>query len=104
MKTYYIKPSISAPEKEDHIFTAKNGQGYYANNELHLQDELHHYVYSFTGEIVGWYMHNPITDKSYYLGVGACPTLMLDECDVKDKSYWDNITYEPEANDVPVED
>lgn len=103
MKTYYLKPVISAPE-EKQVYEANNGQGYYENNELHLIDELHHYFYLFSGENIGWYMRNQVTNKDYYLGIGACPTLMLDECDVKDKSYWDNITYEPEANDVPVED
>lgn len=102
MNTYYLKPVISMPE-EKQIYEAKNGQGYYENNELHLTDELHHYFYSFSGETVGWYMRNQSTNKDYYLGVGACPTLMLDECDVKDKSYWEDITYEPEVSDEPVE-
>lgn len=39
MKTYYLKPNLSAPESEKLIYVARNGQGYFANNELHLQGE-----------------------------------------------------------------
>ena len=103
MKTYYLKPVISAPESEKLIYVARNGQGYFANNELHLQGGIYHYFYSFSGENIGWYMRNQFSKTDYYLGFGASPTLMLDECDVKDNSYWEDITYEPEVSDEPVE-
>lgn len=106
MKTFYLKPVISAPKNEKLIYVARNGQGYFANNELHLQGELHHYFYQFTGNNKGWYMRNQFTKTDYYLGLGASPSLMLEEYDIKDVEYWESITYDPEVNeeaDTPIE-
>lgn len=107
MKTFYLKPTISAPTTEKLIYVAQNGQGYFANNELHIANSDSQFIYKFKGENIGWYMRNQYTRTDYYLGYGASPTILLDNIDVKDIAYWESITYSPEQEveniDTPQE-
>lgn len=103
MKTFYLKPTISAPANEKLIFVARNGQGYFANKELHIANSDSQFIYKFEGENIGWYMRNQYTRTDYYLGFGASPTIMLENIDVKDIVYWESITYTHEQDVENIE-
>lgn len=96
MTTYYLKPNISAPTEEKLIYVAQNGQGYFANNNLHIASDNSHFIYKFNAENIGWYMRNQYTSTDHFLGLGASPTIILQNIDVKDTEYWKSITYVPE--------
>lgn len=98
METFYLKSSVKAQSEEKIIYVAGNGQGYYANNELHIADSNSHYVYKFSKNNKGWYMKNTQTSTDYFLGKGACPTVSLENIDIKDTAYWEEISFVPEQN------
>lgn len=85
---------ISSPvaHREGEIFVASNGKGYISNNELHICGN-YHLVYKFVGEPVGWYMKNPVDNIDRYLGIGASPSVLLKDIDVKDAEYFEAIQY-----------
>lgn len=93
LEQFNFKPQPDAhSETEKLIFVAANGQGYVANNELHLCGS-YHYVYKFAGEPAGWYMRNPSDNIDRYLGEGASPSLQIVDIDVKDAEYFESIKY-----------
>lgn len=89
---FSIKPELQNYEANKLFYIAKNGQGYSANNELHLIAN-YHYVYYFQGK-TGWYMRNPQTNVDWYLGVGASPTIAVEDIQILDKEYFDSILIE----------
>ena len=88
--TYYIvqTPQLSTPKD---IYAAEGARGFIENNELHLISTQLHYVYKFTGNAIGWYMRNKVSNIDYYLGEGASPTIELDNLITQDVSYWTSI-------------
>ena len=100
MEQFYFKPTPDAhSEAEKLIYVASNGQGYIANNELHICGN-YHLIYKFTGENVGWDMKNPQDNIDRYLGLGASPSVLIGDIDVKDEEYFETIKYvQPEKED-----
>lgn len=93
MEQFKFKQIIEAsPESDKLIYVAANGQGYFANNELHICGN-YHLVYKFSGENVGWYMKNPADNIDRYLGEGASPSVLIDEIDIKDEDYFESLKY-----------
>lgn len=93
MEQFKFKQIIEAsPESDKLIYVAANGQGYFANNELHICGN-YHLVYKFSGENVGWYMKNPADNIDRYLGEGASPSVLIDGIDIKDEDYFESLKY-----------
>lgn len=81
------------------IATADNGRVFTENNELHIETDERHYVYKHNIAPVGWYMVNPDTSESHYLGEGASPTADFTNLVVADADIWATI----EMPEQPVE-
>lgn len=93
LEQIFLNPLLEAhSEQEKIIFVASNGQGYIVNDELHICGN-YHFVYKFSGDPVGWYMRNPKDNKDRYLGVGACPSVLIEGLDIKDEAYFNSINY-----------
>lgn len=93
MEQFNFKPIIESGDAAERlIYVASNGQGYFANNELHICGN-YHLVYKFSGENVGWYMKNPADNIDRYLGEGASPSVLIDGIDIKDEGYFENLKY-----------
>lgn len=98
---FYFSDSPAAYSGEEGvIFTASNGQGYVENGELHICGN-YHLVYKFAGEPAGWYMKNPADNIDRYLGDGACPSVLIEDINVQDATYFEAIKYvQPEQEDL----
>lgn len=84
MEQFYFKPTLEPhSEAEKLIYVAANGQGYIANKELHICGN-YHLIYKFSGDNVGWYMKNPQDNIDRYLGLGASPSVLIGDIDIKD--------------------
>lgn len=81
------------------IATADNGRVFTENDELHIETTERHYVYKHNNAPVGWYMINPETSESHYLGEGASPTADFTNLVVADADVWATI----EMPEQPVE-
>lgn len=105
MEQYYFNPTIEAhSESEKIIYAASNGQGYIVNDELHICGN-YHLIYKFAGDPVGWYMKNPQDNVDRYLGLGASPSVLIKDIDVKDEDYFELIQYiQPEQPEENVEE
>lgn len=107
MEQFFFKPTLTAHnEAEKLIYVASNGQGYIANDELHICGN-YHFIYKFTGNKVGWYMKNSQDNIDRYLGVGASPSVLISDIDIKDEEYFESIKYvqeEQEENFEPEEE
>lgn len=88
----FSESPVAHSEGEKVIFTASNGQGYVKNDELHICGN-YHLVYKFAGEPIGWYMKNPEDNIDRYLGIGASPSVLIDDIEVKDAEYFEAIKY-----------
>ena len=73
------------------VATALNGEVYTENKRLHIENNTCHYVYKFDGSPVGWYRRNLKTSDDIYLGVGASPTIELENLEVKNQELWEKI-------------
>lgn len=70
------------------VATALNGEAYTENKRLHIKNNTCHYVYKFDGSPIGWYRRNLKTSDDIYLGVGASPTIVLENIDIKQTEIW----------------
>ena len=73
------------------VATALNGEVYTENKRLHIKNNTCYYVYKFDGSPIGWYRRNLKTSNDIYLGVGASPTIELENLIVKIQKIWNNI-------------
>ena len=76
------------------IATALNGVVYTENSRLHVKGNAAHYIYKPDGSPVGWYARNIKTYDDIYLGVGASPTIELENIVIQDTSVWSAIKQE----------
>ena len=88
-KYFAVAPAPITGEKV--IATADNGKVFAENNELHIETDERHYVYKHNTAPVGWYMINPDTSESHYLGEGASPTADFTNLAVADADIWATI-------------
>lgn len=97
--TYAFKnaPSISKSNGNIVIASAIDGLVYTESSRLHVKGKNMHFVYKPDGSPVGWYARNPKTFDDVYLGEGACPTIELENAEVKNTSVWSAIKQEPPA-------
>lgn len=88
---YYFKETPPKVEGDKLIATALNGEAYVEDNNLHIKNATWHLIYKFDGLPTGWYARNVKTNNDVYLGSGACPSIDLEDLDVKDEEYFDSI-------------
>lgn len=82
------------------IATALDGVVYTENGRVHVKGNAAHYVYKPDGSPAGWYARNIKTCDDIYLGVGASPTIELENIQVEDVLTWNEILRpEEEEND-----
>ena len=91
--TYGFKntPIISRSSGDGLIATALDGVVYTENSRLHVKGNTAHYVYKPDGSPVGWYARNIKTCDDIYLGVGASPTIELENIVIQNTSVWSVI-------------
>ena len=91
--TYGFKntPIIPRSSGDELIATALDGVVYIENSRLHVKGNTAHYVYKPDGSPVGWYARNIKTCDDIYLGVGASPTINLENIEIKNASVWSAI-------------
>lgn len=82
------------------VATALNGEVYTENKRLHIKNNKHHYIYKFDSTPVGWYARNNKTNDDVYLGVGASPSIVLENLKIKNNAYWLGII-KPEIDETP---
>ena len=94
--TYGFKndPTLPKSSSDGLIATALDGVVYTENNRLHVKGNTAHYVYKFDGSPVGWYARNIKTCDDIYLGVGASPTVELENIVIKNTNVWSAIKQE----------
>ncbi len=103
MEQFFFKPTLNAhDEAEKLIYVASNGQGYVVNNELHICGN-YHLIYKFTGDNPGWYMKNSRDNIDRYLGIGASPSVLISDIDIKDEEYFESIKYVQEEQEENLE-
>ena len=100
--TYGFKnaPTLPKSSSDGLIATALYGVVYTENSRLHIKGNTAHYVYKPDGSPAGWYARNIKTCDDIYLGVGASPTIVLENLDIKYTDMWAAIIYEDENEDV----
>lgn len=76
------------------IATALDGVVYTENGRIHVKGNAAHYVYKPDGSPAGWYARNIKTCDDIYLGVGASPTIELENIVIKNTSVWSAIKQE----------
>lgn len=94
--TYGFKniPTLQKSSSDGLIATALNGVVYTENSRLHVKGNAAHYVYKPDGSPAGWYARNIKTCDDIYLGIGASPTIELENVVIKNASIWDSIKQE----------
>ena len=96
--TYGFKATPAVPNGGDGLIaTALNGVVYAENGRIHVKGNAAHYVYKPDGSPVGWYARNIKTCDDIYLGVGACPTIKLENIVIQNTSVWSAIKQEEPA-------
>lgn len=99
----YIFKSIPITEKtiaDILIASALNGVAYTENGRLHIKGNKMHFIYKPDGSPVGWYARNIKTLDDIYLGVGASPTIELENVQVENADLWAAIQYVDESTQV----
>ena len=76
------------------IATALDGVVYTENGRVHVKGNAAHYVYKPDGSPAGWYARNIKTCDDIYLGVGASPTIELENIVIQNTSVWSAIKQE----------
>lgn len=76
------------------IATALDGVVYTENGRVHVKGNAAHYVYKPDGSPAGWYARNIKTCDDIYLGVGASPTIELENVVIKNANVWSAIKQE----------
>lgn len=98
--TYAFKTSQTVPTFDKLIATALNGVVYTENGRLHIKGNKMHYIYKPNATPTGWYARNIKTLDDIFLGVGASPTIDLENIQVEDVLTWNEILRpEEEEND-----
>ncbi len=94
--TYGFKntPIMPRSNEDGLIATALDGVIYTENSRLHVKGNTAHYVYKPDGSPVGWYARNIKTCDDIYLGVGASPTVELENIVIKNTNVWSAIKQE----------
>lgn len=94
--TYGFKNTLIVPRSSGDglIATALDGVVYIENNRLHIKGNTAHYVYKPDGSSAGWYARNIKTCDDIYLGVGASPTIELENVVIQNTSVWSAIKQE----------
>ena len=94
--TYGFKntPIMPRSNEDGLIATALDGLIYTENSRLHVKGNTAHYVYKPDGSPVGWYARNIKTCDDIYLGVGASPTVELENIVIKNTNVWSAIKQE----------
>lgn len=82
------------------IASALNGVTYTENGRLHIKGNKMHFIYKPDGSPVGWYARNIKTLDDIYLGVGASPTIELENVQVENDDLWEAIQYVDESTQV----
>ena len=97
--TYGFKntPTMPRSSGDGLIATALDGVVYTENSRLHVKGNAAHYVYKPDGSPTGWYARNIKTCDDIYLGVGASPTIDLENIVIKNASVWSAIKQEEPA-------
>lgn len=97
--TYGFKntPIVPRSSGDGLIATALDGVVYTENSRLHIKGNTAHYVYKPEGSPVGWYARNIKTCDDIYLGVGASPTIELENVEVVNTAMWEAIEQKDES-------
>ena len=88
--TYGFKntPTMPRSSGDGLIATALDGVVYTENSRLHIKGNTAHYVYKPDGWPAGRYARNIKTCDDIYLGVGASPTIELENIEIKNVEMW----------------
>ena len=94
--TYGFKdtPIMPRANGDGLIATALDGVVYAENGRIHVKGNAAHYVYKPDGSPAGWYARNIKTCDDIYLGVGASPTIELENIVIQNTSVWSAIKQE----------
>ena len=94
--TYGFKDISLAPRAlgDGLIATALDGVVYTENGRIHVKGNAAHYVFKPDGSPAGWYARNIKTCDDIYLGVGASPTIELENIVIQNTSVWSAIKQE----------
>lgn len=93
---YFI--SSSPPRAADgKIFTANNAEGMVQAGEIHLVDDVAHYIHKHDAAPPGWYMQNADDGEEYFLGNGASPTVSANDVVVLNPELWEEIATDEDA-------
>lgn len=88
---YYLKSQPTNQAGDAIIATALDGVVYSENNRVHIKTHKQHVVYKFDGAPVGWYARNLRNGDEIFLGVGASPTVALENLEIKSVLRWNSI-------------
>ena len=99
--TYGFKntPIVPRSSGDGLIATALDGVVYTENSRLHIKGNTAHYIYKPDGSPVGWYARNIKTCDDIYLGVGASPTIELENVDVANTDAWNALKQADETTE-----
>ncbi len=91
--TYGFKntPIVPRSSGDGLIATALDGVVYTENSRLHIKGNTAHYIYKPDGSPVGWYARNIKTLDDIFLGVGACPTIEMENINIENDTLWQSI-------------
>lgn len=94
--TYGFKNTPTMPRSNGDVLiaTALDGVVYTENSRLHVKGNTAHYIYKPGGSPTGWYARNIKTCDDIYLGVGASPTIELENIVIQNTSVWSAIKQE----------
>lgn len=91
--TYGFKntPTMPRSSGDGLIATALGGVVYIENSRLHVKSNTAHYVYKPEGSPAGWYARNIKTCDDVFLGVGASPTIELENINIVNNDVWTGL-------------
>lgn len=90
--TYGFKATPAVPNGGDGLIaTALDGVVYTENGRIHVKGNAAHYVFKPDGSPAGWYARNIKTCDDIYLGVGACPTIEMENINIENDTLWQSI-------------
>lgn len=90
------KPQVN--NEDALIATALNGEVYNENKRLHIKNNTCHYIYKTDASPEGWYRRNLKTSDDIYIGLGASPSIILENLSIKNETYWVKI-FKPRVNE-----
>lgn len=95
--TYTFKGNPTIETEDMLIASALNGVVYIENGRLHVKGNKMHFIYKPNSSPMGWYARNIKTCDDIYLGVGASPTIDLENIEIKNEAMWNIIKREEPA-------